>query len=289
MVLRHAGEGLPIRRLGEFALSLFRTMNIPSLIVFMVLTSPSFLHDFVVRITMGHPSTSNRRLGRSWMKHFKLKFRCQCGYIFKAGIEDYWRFTSPFEPLTYLALIEKASPRQLVVDVGAHVGWYTIHLARTTKRVIALEPNFDNLTCLQENVRINGLMNVTIVPAAVSDYNGEGTLYEHRTSGGHSLIGSESRPTGHSVAVLRLDKVISLLDLTHIALIKMDVEGAEPLAIKGLGKCLDPGFLDALLVEISKPNLKLLEELKASFPHVEKLDNWELVATNYLFSKQGRE
>ncbi len=63
-------------------------------------------------------------------------------------------------------------PASTVVDVGANIGLSTILLARSAQRVIAFEPSPANVGYLRRNLASNGIANVEVVAAAVSDRPG---------------------------------------------------------------------------------------------------------------------
>jgi FkbM family methyltransferase len=63
----------------------------------------------------------------------------------------------------------------VVYDVGANIGWYSLLAARgvgATGEVVAFEPSIVNAACVQENAATNGMGNVTVIPAAVTDRDG---------------------------------------------------------------------------------------------------------------------
>ena len=156
----------------------------------------------------------------------------------------------PFETEVIRSRVRRAD---VVFDIGANIGYYTILFATLVGpegHVFAFEPEASNLQLLRKNVSVNGLTNVTIVPQAVSDHGGETELYiSHGTSCMHSLY--PSKFTGHSVkvGVLRLDDFVNQRSLRP-SLIKLDVEGAEYRALLGLRNFLGTDCALQLVVEI---------------------------------------
>lgn len=67
----------------------------------------------------------------------------------------------------------------VVIDVGAHVGLFTLKVARMARRglIIALEPHPFTFSLLKLNLKMNSIMNVVPLNLALSDYNGLGKLY----------------------------------------------------------------------------------------------------------------
>ena len=107
-----------------------------------------------------------------------LKFKCPWhGYEFYAKAMDYWRFIEEFEPRTTYFIHRIIDYDDIVIDVGAHIGFHTIHCAKKCKLVIALEPEPQNFYLLKENIKLNNLNNVIVLPIAASDNDGYAKLY----------------------------------------------------------------------------------------------------------------
>lgn len=141
-------------------------------------------------------------------------------------------------------------PGDTVLDVGAHIGLYTLAAARAagpTGRVIAFEPSSVNHALLVENVARNGYGNVEIRREAVGDRDGTVSLFlSVDNTGDHSLIEDDTRQ-GESVPLVRLDS----LPIDTVAVIKMDIQGGEPAALRGAAALLARSPSVALFTEIS--------------------------------------
>jgi FkbM family methyltransferase len=117
------------------------------------------------------------------------------------------------------------------VDVGAHVGYYTIRMSKRSENVIAFEPNPMNRAKLQKNVELNELENVTIYPYALGEARYKSKLYLADSSS--TLLEGYQRGPAVEVDVVPLDEVIEKADL-----IKIDVEGYEWKVIQGAEKLI---------------------------------------------------
>jgi FkbM family methyltransferase len=76
---------------------------------------------------------------------------------------------APYEPITIQWLANVLRPGMVVVDVGAHVGYFTMVMARgvgESGRVYSVEPASDNLRFLRSNIERNRAANVIVVPYA---------------------------------------------------------------------------------------------------------------------------
>jgi len=120
-------------------------------------------------------------------------------------------------------------PGQTIVDIGAHIGWYSIHAAAAhpTSRVLAIEPMPASAHLLLRNVAMNRLQNIEVIETACSDTVGWTQLYvpEHWPTASST---ADILAAGHSIRVSmsRLDDIITERQL-NVDVIKVDVEGGE--------------------------------------------------------------
>jgi FkbM family methyltransferase len=150
-----------------------------------------------------------------------------------------------YEPETKALLGSLIRPGMTVFDIGAHVGHYTLLAARIvgpTGRVYAFEPEPENFALLKRNVELNGYKNVTCVPKAVSDRSGTLDFYvSHQGNDRHTLIGDPHAPshaTRRQVSAISVDDFAAESGCPAVDVIKMDVEGAEPLVLAGMTNLL---------------------------------------------------
>jgi FkbM family methyltransferase len=155
------------------------------------------------------------------------------------------------------------SPGATVLDVGAHVGYYTMLsavLAGPTGRVVAFEPNPTNAHFLRRHVEINRLGNVEVDEAAVSDRTGTGRF----DFGSGSGTGSLSASGAIEVCTVTLDEVCANRSLTPSA-VKIDVEGAEVSVLRGglgtLRRAQPVIFLSTHGAKVHRESLDLLRGL----------------------------
>ena len=127
----------------------------------------------------------------------------------------------------------------IVVDLGANIGYYTLIAAKLVGdkgKVFAFEPEPRNFEILKKNVEINGYHNVILEQKAVSDIHEKINLYLSKGIGTHS-IKSNKNTTMQTIQTesVRLDDYFSDLNLTDkINFIKIDVEGAEFRVLNGM-------------------------------------------------------
>ncbi len=130
-------------------------------------------------------------------------------------------------------------PGDVFIDVGANIGLYSLKGARLVGqagRVLALEPGREAFDHLTDNLLLNAFTWVEPLRLAASDRNGTAVL--HHVPLGHdpqafSLVPNERAIDGEQVETITLDRLTTIKALSRIDLIKIDVEGAEPMVIAG--------------------------------------------------------
>jgi FkbM family methyltransferase len=138
-------------------------------------------------------------------------------------------------------------PRTVVADVGANLGifslWSTRLLQGRDHRVFAFEPAPDTLRRLRENVAINGLGSIDVVPAACADREGTTEFFV----GFHHHVSSLLKEWAHSEASAHATSVTvptTTLDAFFAKeqespdFIKMDIEGGGVFALRGCDRIL---------------------------------------------------
>lgn len=130
-----------------------------------------------------------------------------------------------------------AVPGATVVDVGAHLGWFTLQAARRvgpTGRVVAFEPNPQTRPLLERNVRLNGFGDrVVVVPQALADRAGPLGFYLAPAGDTSSLHRQGAGDVPVEVEVVTGDA--ALAGFAPPRAIKLDLEGGEVAALRGLG------------------------------------------------------
>jgi len=147
-----------------------------------------------------------------------------------------------------------AAPAGIVVDVGANVGWHTVHAAqhRNVEAVVAFEPDPFNACLLDQALSENKVDNVIINVCAVGAERGVARLFRYKSSnyGRHTLV-TDHGYGSRSVPVVDLDEALAGLGVQDqpISVIKIDVEGYEPAVIAGAVKSIKRA--EAVIVEYS--------------------------------------
>ena len=154
----------------------------------------------------------------------------------------------PIETHTILALVKRGDR---VLDIGANMGYYTVLMAEKVGaqgQVFAVEPNAANLRILHANTLAwQQSARVKLMPCALSDTKGAGHLFlSTYNSGMHRMYAS-------IVCTDEVEKVDIVcgdeIGFGRIDFIKIDIEGYEPKALRGLASTLQ-----------NSPEVKILSE-----------------------------
>lgn len=141
-----------------------------------------------------------------------------------------------YEPEQTRLAVELVRPGATVLDVGAHIGYYTLlfsRLAGPHGRVVAFEPSPRNLPVLRWHVARNGCANVRVEAAAVAAETGTARFTADTGSGTGRLAESGTV----EVRTIRLDDFVDASGPMPDVL-KIDVEGAELAVLRGAARVL---------------------------------------------------
>lgn len=178
-----------------------------------------------------------------------FRMRCRIG----DPLDNLVYFDGEFEP-EFALLIGKLAPSlKTIVDVGCNIGYISCLLAKLTNgqaRLISIDANPDMVERCRENLAANGFRvemrhcaggateerRIFNVPEFRPSYGTFGNLQQHSCR-------------QIEVPVKRLDRIFSEESLTHIDLLKIDVEGYEPEVLSGLGDMAVP--IENIIMEYS--------------------------------------
>jgi FkbM family methyltransferase len=184
--------------------------------------------------------------------------------------------TGGWEELIFEAIRSFVGPNETVLDIGSHVGYAALRFAEWVGpggRIVCFEPVPSNVTQLRRNLDANGYQGRTIiVPSAVAEEASLRPFYDDRgsNSGMGSLGAHDDRHPSRQVRTVAVDDWLAEMDVSEIALTKIDVEGAEALVVRGMAKSLVEGRHRAVLIELHPDAVcDIGRELSGWFEHID--------------------
>ena len=195
---------------------------------------------------------------RSFTKKYKTESVQVGKHIMFLDVNDSLSLTmdTNFEPLETEIIAVNIKPGDVVLDIGANIGYHTLKMADIvgpTGLVFAFEPDPNNFVTLTKNIEANGYKNIIAVNKAVSNKPGKLKLYIDKfNKGGHRIYSSFEKRESVEIEATSLDdyfKGSTFIIDKKISFIKMDVEGAEPLVIEGAKRLIE-----------NSPNIKMITE-----------------------------
>ena len=176
----------------------------------------------------------------------------------------------------------------IVMDIGANIGIYTILLSHIypKAKIIAIEASPTIFEMLRSNCKLNNLLfpsgsNVLLINKAISDKDDITTefyekhsmstmLKEFLTNLSSTILTSQDELNKKLVKTITVDNLVETIGVNEISLLKIDVEGAEVLALKGAIKTLTHKKIKNMVIEYhSLENysyiVKLLEEKELGY------------------------
>ena len=142
-----------------------------------------------------------------------------------------------YEPETVALFRSSLKDGMTVVDIGANLGYFTVIAAGRVGplgKVYSYEPDSRNFKLLKENIAVNNFKNVTAIPIALSDCAGTRELFFGDNQCTHSFSDKKGAGIFESVPTDTLDNSLKSLGSSKVDIIKIDIEGAEPIALEGM-------------------------------------------------------
>lgn len=209
----------------------------------------------------------------SKIKHFETVENDSLGFRFEL-------VTGIFERRICNVIKKYIRPGMTVLDIGAHVGYYTqifSKLVGSGGKVIAFEPHPKTFLVLRSNV--GNLSNVILVPSGVADRETTAELKDFLQSCYSSLFYDaifidrmktslkgacsfprviQNIPTAtYKVNITSVDAYLNQLGVNNVDFIKMDIEGSEMAAIRGMNRTLKSSLRMRMVMEFNPRTLSL--------------------------------
>lgn len=150
-----------------------------------------------------------------------------------------------------------------IVDIGAHIGWFTLSASHIPDvRIFCYEPFPENYRLLTENLQLNGLTRCRAFQMAVAPSEGEATFHHSRLSTGGTLL-ADGSPLGlsiegsYKVQTTTLEGIFAANQIEKCDLLKIDCEGIE----------------HDILAAASHETLRRIERISIEVDHIDEKKN----------------
>ena len=209
-------------------------------------------------------------MGVGWAQYARLRLGKR--FVYRARVRDLeiqvrvgsllelWRCKTyaSKEPET-LDWIDSFAPGEVLFDVGANIGLYTLYAAARGITVHGFEPEAQNFASLAFNLLQNRFANASCYCVALSDREGIGSLFVTSAAAGDSQhnLGAENPFYKRSYVgkqgsfCTTLDRLCFELGLTVPNHVKLDVDGIEPEILAGAQRLVRHPSFKSLLVEVN--------------------------------------
>lgn len=211
-------------------------------------------------------------------------------FIARPKYEDFARFLfsevlAKWEPISII----KPKKDQIIIDVGANVGYYTLNLSKKighNGKIISIEPDPQTFKILKKNCELNRLTNVELHNYAISDHDGLMNLFQSSThSGQNSLIPNDSCQS-ITVKTITLDNLIGE-NFTKIHWLKIDVEGSEFFVLKGSSRLLTK--TQNVLIEIHEEIMEKQNQKPEELIKILKNFGFKITTFNKYWDKENSQ
>lgn len=222
-------------------------------------------------------------MGVGWLQYARLRLRKR--FVYDARVRDLairvkvesllelWRCRTyaSKEPET-LDWIDSFAPGEVLFDVGANIGLYTLYAAARGVTVCSFEPEAQNFASLAYNVLHNGFANASCYCIALADREHIGSLFVTGAAPGDSQHNLDAENPFYKRRYLgtqgsfctTLDRLCFELGLAVPNHLKLDVDGIEPQILAGAQRLVQHPSFKSLLVEVNAVEGKAARTLEVA-------------------------
>ena len=159
------------------------------------------------------------------------------------------------EPVATAHISKVLSKDDIVVDLGANIGYYALIESKICKKVYAIEPVEKNIEFLKSNVELNKCENIEIFPMAIGDKPTLALMNISSTSNLHSFYPLQNAVCKKEMEMDTLDNFLK--DKEKPTFVRMDIEGYELKVLHGMKDTLK--YVDRLFIEVHADIMRLNE------------------------------
>ncbi len=162
-------------------------------------------------------------------------------YAFRIALDIIFRYRGTQSSPLRSGKFYDYKPGETVVECGAYLGYYSMkasEIVGETGRVISIEPINENRRILRANVSANDIKNITIVPKGIWNAPLEMQISRERRQRASLVDNVVKDVEQHTISCDSIDNILHDLKIDSIDFIRIQVNGAELEALKGMKRTL---------------------------------------------------
>jgi len=214
---------------------------------------------------------SNTKLGTLFIKFLKSQKK---PVDIGNGLKMYFDYTNPrLSHIVYDVDIEETASKQafldliddgdIVIDVGANIGEYSLIAAQKVKehgKVISIEPLKETAQTLTKHFQLNNFTNYEVITKVIGNETKKVNLYKQMAGGtmgfvDSTLIGRKFEKVDE-VEMTTIDEILSTRNIENVKIMKIDIEGYEFELLKGAKNSLQNKKIENMMIEVHINYLK---------------------------------
>jgi|SaaInlStandDraft_2_1057019.scaffolds.fasta_scaffold50577_1 FkbM family methyltransferase len=214
---------------------------------------------------------SNTKLGTLFIKFLKSQKK---PVDIGNGLKMYFDYTNPrLSHIVYDDDIEEGKSKQafldliddgdIVIDVGANIGEYSLIAAQKVKehgKVISIEPLKETAQTLTKHFQLNNFTNYEVITKVIGNETKKVNLYKQMAGGtmgfvDSTLIGRKFEKVDE-VEMTTIDEILSTRNIENVKIMKIDIEGYEFELLKGAKNSLQNKKIENMMIEVHINYLK---------------------------------
>lgn len=169
----------------------------------------------------------------------------------------------------------------ICIDIGSRIGGISIpmwHKSGLNGKVISVEADPQNIKLIKENLRLNQCPSNYVYNAAVTDHNGVVQLRCYEGINGWQTLGNPGFASTYKsnlieVTAITFSDLMDEFKLNSIDLVKIDVEGAEPMVLSGMARFLQEKRINRVIFEVNYLMLEGFDKTVDDLMHI--WDNYD--------------
>lgn len=166
-------------------------------------------------------------------------------------------FLGEYEKAELLTLSTLLKKDDVLLDIGANIGLYSLYASKIigdNGKIISFEPFEQNFQSFTKNISLNSFTNIQVEKKAVGAENGTINLYYNQDEKNLGMVSTQSieNSISEKVLIISIDQFLEASKTKKIDFVKIDIEGHEFKALKGMQNTLlkyKPTILIEILVE----------------------------------------